>query len=88
MFCMPRLMLRAWCASADLGAWVSIGRTASSCVPAEWTVLECRGAVSGWLVPGLGQSGDWRLGWQSGTGVWLSNSWYCPSCFSLLAPLL
>lgn len=76
MFCMPRLMLRAWCVSADSGAHWQDSLLLRACVPAEWTVLECRGAVSGWLVPGLGLlSGDSRPGWQSGMGVWLSNSW-------------
>lgn len=80
MSCMPRLMLRARCVSADVGVhWqdsllVCTIREDGARVP--W----CRVRLaSPWA---LGLSGVCRLGWQSGMGVWLSNSWccYCPSC--------
>lgn len=50
---------------------VSIGTTASSCVPGEWTVLKCRGAVSGCLVPGprVLETGMMVWHWESGCPI-------------------
>lgn len=79
MVCMPRLMLRAWCASADLGVhW-------------KGSLLVCTSQVDGARVPRcrVRLASSWaravwslkRPGWQSGMGVWLSNSWLLPVLF-------
>lgn len=79
MSCMPRLMLRAWCVSADLGVhW-------------KGSLLVCTSQVDGARVPRcrVRLASSWaravwnlkRPGWQSGMRVWLSNSWVLPVLF-------
>lgn len=84
MFCMPRLMLRTWCVSADLGRvhWQS-GST-------PYSLLVCTSRMDGAKVPRcrVRLASSWaRAVWSLETGmavrdgrVWLSISWYCPSC--------
>lgn len=89
MSCVPRLMLRAWCVSADVGVhWrdsllVCTSREDGARVPRCRVRLASSWARAVWSL----QDWDGSLGWR----VWLSKSWIalvCPSCFSLLAPLL